>query len=560
MEKVVHEFLEWSRPHRWLSYACYSALIMFLFCASLSAEVVINELMYDPIDADTGKEWIELFNNGTSTVNLAGAKIQKAGATFETVFTFPAFLLRPGRYVLVGESQVSQAAFIATLQFQNGGSATDGVRYLSSDESYTDTVLYDYPNTSLLPDDTGIPGSGWAEDVSAGYSLARKWDGVDTNDCSVDFIAELNPTPGYANHVDCDFALRNPLVYQDNSSWILSVWVVNCSEISPAFSLKLLVSLDNQACQTLDLNPIAALDSTELTIALPIYDMDNHIIGLELQVQDDSNPVNNSWNYTLVQSQPTLPLINEFMYDPQPGHPEWIELHVEQPYVSELDYELFDNAGNSGDFSLPAGAGGYIILCNHRDIFLSAFPECAQSTVLELNAWPQLNNTGDSIILRSANATIDSVSYAGDSYHRGQSLERSNMSAPVSWRYSVDPSGATPGRQNSIDIPPDVTFSGRLKLEGSPLHPISGASLRLYYQLPDATSRVSCHVYDLQGRKQRSLATNLTVGQSGYIEWDGADIHGKYLARGLYIILWESQSSTGGKIYRKQLTAVIDRG
>ncbi len=548
------------RSHLGHCLVCHSFLFMFLFCSALYADIVINELMYDPIDADTGFEWIELYNNGSTTVNLAGAKIQRAGTTFETAFTFPGFLLRPGRYVLVGEQQVTQAVFTVTLQFQNGGSSTDGVRYISPDESYTDTVLYDSPNSSYLFDDTGIPGTGFAEDVSAGYSLARKWDGVDSNDCSVDFIAEASPTPGYANHVDCDFALSNPRVYQDNANWMLSVWVVNRSDVSPGFTLKLLVNLDGQACQALDLNPIAAQDSTELTAALPIYDTDNHLISLELQVQDDSNPLNNSWSYALVQSNPTMPIINEVMYDPQPGHPEWIELYIGQPYTSELDYELFDNVGNSGDFSLPAGASGYIILCTHRDIFLTAFPECAQSTVLELSSWPQLNNTGDSIIIKSANATIDSVSYAGDSYHRGISLERSNLDTVVSWRYSLDPSGATPGRQNSIDIPPDVTFSGRIHLEGSPLHPISGASLRLYYQLPDPASKLNCQVYDLQGRKQRSLAVNITIGQTGYIEWDGADNHGKYVPRGLYIILWESQPSSGGKIYRKQLTAVIDRG
>jgi hypothetical protein len=36
------------------------------------AEVIISEIMYDPQNADTNREWIELFNTGTSAVNLDG--------------------------------------------------------------------------------------------------------------------------------------------------------------------------------------------------------------------------------------------------------------------------------------------------------------------------------------------------------------------------------------------------------------------------------------------------------------------------------------------------------
>ena len=37
----------------------------------LSAEVVINEICYDPEGSDESKEWIELYNNGSSNEQLA---------------------------------------------------------------------------------------------------------------------------------------------------------------------------------------------------------------------------------------------------------------------------------------------------------------------------------------------------------------------------------------------------------------------------------------------------------------------------------------------------------
>ncbi|MCB5246432.1 MAG: lamin tail domain-containing protein, partial [Candidatus Cloacimonetes bacterium] len=77
------------------------ALKHFLACLGLifllawsHAQVVINEVCYDPSGADGGKEWIELYNSGNTDVNLAGAKLLSGGSEFGEVFTFPHFILR----------------------------------------------------------------------------------------------------------------------------------------------------------------------------------------------------------------------------------------------------------------------------------------------------------------------------------------------------------------------------------------------------------------------------------------------------------------------------------
>jgi hypothetical protein len=49
-----------------------SFLVMaFLFMPSVSGAVLINEIMYDLSGSDTGREWIEIYNNG-SDINLSG--------------------------------------------------------------------------------------------------------------------------------------------------------------------------------------------------------------------------------------------------------------------------------------------------------------------------------------------------------------------------------------------------------------------------------------------------------------------------------------------------------
>ena len=44
-------------------------------------DIVINELMYDPISGNDDDQYIELYHHGTNTVNLAGWQFT-AGITF----------------------------------------------------------------------------------------------------------------------------------------------------------------------------------------------------------------------------------------------------------------------------------------------------------------------------------------------------------------------------------------------------------------------------------------------------------------------------------------------
>src|SRR4051812_3486895 len=57
--------------NRTFALTLFALAISFADSAS-RAEVIISEIMYDPQNADTNREWVELFNTGTSSVNLGG--------------------------------------------------------------------------------------------------------------------------------------------------------------------------------------------------------------------------------------------------------------------------------------------------------------------------------------------------------------------------------------------------------------------------------------------------------------------------------------------------------
>jgi len=54
--------------------------VVFCFAVqAAAAQVVINEVCYDPVGDDTGYEWIELYNAGSQDVDLEGALLMSGG-------------------------------------------------------------------------------------------------------------------------------------------------------------------------------------------------------------------------------------------------------------------------------------------------------------------------------------------------------------------------------------------------------------------------------------------------------------------------------------------------
>ena len=320
-----------------------ACLALALFPARISSQVVINEVCYDPDGADTGKEWIELYNSGNTDVNLAGAKIFSGGSNFVEVFEFPHFILRAHRFVLIGDAQVEAAVFVTPLAFQNGGAETDAIRYLSADGSYTDTVLYDSPNGNNLPDDSSLPATSFAVDVPEGYSLARRMDGYDTDDCAADFCGESEPTPGLPNRVRVDYALLHPQTWQEEAGWQFGVWVKNLADISPAISADLRIYLDGIKIDDRIVSDLAAGDSLLVGASLSVEDDLNHQVTAVLDLENDPDLSNNSVTVDLFALELRPPVINELMYHPETGKPEWIELWV-QAAPERGNYRIIDAA------------------------------------------------------------------------------------------------------------------------------------------------------------------------------------------------------------------------
>ena len=159
-------------------------------------------------------------------------------------------------------------------------------------------------------------------------------------------------------------------------------------------------------------------------------------------------------------------VINEFVCDPSPvvGMPEveFVEVYNRSDKIFDLQSWKLGDASSEGTVQQA-----WLLPGEHRVLTTTAYVDSFINAVA-VTSFPSLNNAEDHIVLMSdLGIAIDSIIYTDDWYQDdnkasgGWSIERINPEDPCSdisdWAASVDPSGGTPGTQNSIyDTTPDT--------------------------------------------------------------------------------------------------------
>ncbi len=157
-------------------------------------------------------------------------------------------------------------------------------------------------------------------------------------------------------------------------------------------------------------------------------------------------------------------IIDEIMADqtPQVGLPnnEWIELkNISSSPINLQNWRIGDLTSQSGPMpNYILQPDSFVIVCTGSAVAaMSAF-----GPTISVTSFPSLDNESDQLFLRAANGTIiHAVQYSSSWYQNelkrdgGWTLEmidtRNPCAGSSNWRASVDPSGGTPGRKNSID-------------------------------------------------------------------------------------------------------------
>ena len=181
-------------------------------------------------------------------------------------------------------------------------------------------------------------------------------------------------------------------------------------------------------------------------------------------------------------------VINEIMYAPTASSSqEWFEIYNKSTTSFNLNnWKWRDGTGVVRTITtrnVNIDPNSFTIVCEDSNA-IKGFYSGIGGIILQSSAWNALNNTGDQVvIMNSSSLVIDSVSYlpvwGGSTNNR--SLERRLATGPSNqqpnWGTSLDPSGATPNRTNSLTPKQNDLIVNYISF--NPASPIVGDSLHI---------------------------------------------------------------------------------
>ncbi len=428
-----------------------------------SPAVVISEIMAVPKSG--APEWFELYNAGSLPVNLRGWRMSDATGA-RPLITAADFVLPPGGYAVIAKDTSIAQTFPETLpllivagvpSLNNGG---DDLCIYRPDTSLVERISYSASwgggsGISLERRNPDAPGNdalnwGSSTDPRGGTPGARNSIRLRMRDLSLSPVSFDPPSPRSGEHVEATIAVHNAGT-KDADLYKLEFYEDANGDGLPDPGERLL--------ERANTFPLRAGGTDSYRVPLPAAPGLRRIFLTTVLDTADEHPEDNSRADTLRIDDPPELRINEIMYAPADGEPEWIELvNIAGRPASLRDLQIADNSTlvriTDGDTIVPPK--GFAILA--RSGAVAAHHQNIPAPVVVLNL-PSLNNGGDEVrLFDRGGRLIDSIRYAPawGGAQNGRSLERRDATwegnDPANWSSSTDAERSTPGRENSDRI------------------------------------------------------------------------------------------------------------
>jgi hypothetical protein len=425
-------------------------------------DVLINEVFPDPTPSAglPSAEFIELYNKQYFTISLQGWKYSDGTSTY----TFKNDSIRSGEYLILcamaDTAEYRLYGRVAGLSpWPSLNNASDSLSLRDAQGRIISQLVY----SDRFYEDPLKKNGGYSLELSDPYSS-----------CSAPYIwtassAMTGGTPGTVN------SMYNP--YQDS----IALTALQAIPVDP-YTLR--VSFNKKPWQEsiaepkrYRLNPGNRIPDSVYTSAYAPKELVlrfSHPMeqGMEYHLQMDSisdctgRTIHSQYRELYFQTEQTdiqsRVIINEIFYDetPQVGLPlaEYVELYNASDDTVNLQGWKYADPGRSYTFgALILYPKDYLIVCARPDTTLFQ----GYGKTIGISPFPSLHNTNDTLrLFNKAERLIDEVQYhykwqrETSKRNGGWSLERIDPNSDCwgagNWDSSLDSSGGTPGRQNSI--------------------------------------------------------------------------------------------------------------
>lgn len=197
-----------------------------------------------------------------------------------------------------------------------------------------------------------------------------------------------------------------------------------------------------------------------------------------------------------------------------------------------------------------------------------------QSVLMSQGKQFGLKKESDERFLLMDSLVIDSIFYHQEWHNpnlhdtKGIALERidpnPSQRSSRNWSSSVDPSGGTPLKLNSIEQLKQLSASPTPKVyfEPNPFSPdFDGYEdiTYLHYQYTSPDYLIRIWIFDRFGRPIIQLSQGHAAGTRGALMWDGLNENGQKVPIGRYIAYIEASDAAGRSVQRHKTTVVVAR-
>ena len=504
--------------------------------------IIISEYMARTSTYGPG-EWVELYNASDFSLPMAGLKLGDS-ADFAIL---PPFLgtLNSGTLVVLAEDASAcenyyeeiPVAVIEVPNWRSLNNTAEKIMLIGAAGEVIDSTshhAFSYQDNSVERRDLSpsfADPRDWGRSIDRSGATPGRHNSIRrmTNDLSIDSIAFVD---GSIN---------------DGEDLSGAIWITNTS-FAPVDDGRLIVSADPEFDMLAIEYSIPAIGAGQ---AIPIsFVRANPPPGIGrviAHIGPDEDETNNDQDRLFVvrYTRPVL-IVSEYLADPvAPGPGEWIEIYNTSDETLNLSRLSVGDSISVSELPWPfrrlyLAPRSYIVLVQDSVAFLSAYLDF-EGRFLQVRNWRELNNSGDKIrLLDALGGVIDTFTYR-EPYDSNRSAERLDLaptsSVPSDWTASVDPSGATPGRPNSVNAANAGSF--QIDVTPNPVFRSAGQSARIDYRLEIGES-LTLKIYDRAGRLVRTIADDVPSA-TGYIEWNATDDDGYELRPGPYVLLARSE-------------------
>ncbi|MEQ8531470.1 MAG: lamin tail domain-containing protein, partial [Imperialibacter sp.] len=502
-------------------------------------ELIISEVMPDP-DPTQGlpeAEYIEIFNATSEWVSYNGVRL----IVGEKQAAFPKGAIAPNSFLILCSSgnQPRLKEFGATLVITS-------IPSLKNDGDKISLFIGDHLLHSMQYDD-GLFTENSKKD--GGWSLEI----IDVNlPCAGEenWIASANQsggTPGQINSVNNTLGDGMPPSLLEAIPVTDSTLLARLSEQviidSDKLEISITPSLGNLTVQADFLTNSFTIQHQESIRPGTFYTVS--LSGLVDCLGNISTTEQLSASFILPSPSDSLDVvINEVLFNPRSGGVDFVELYNRSDkYLDIKGWEVGNittATGEPNDFNTITTSnhlltpGDFLVLTESPTILKADYPSGKEETFFEADL-PTYPNTEGGVIIRNVDGQVLDWFNYNENLHspfledvKGVALERVSAehetNDPENWESGVSTTGfATPGYKNASQRAGQIAIG---KVSAQPEAFIPGDGLNGFTEITFDSSlinaRIDVNIYDMGGRKIKTLTQGQIVADGSFFRWDGS--------------------------------------